>query len=279
LLSITPHVFSVPSLPFNISQNVSIGLESDLLTQQNVYCKLTYEDLSVKYSKLSYSSISDKKQVKCLLERNLNSTNVYFIDVALYMSPTATDSFILSTNNETYLIVPNLLHWRTKRFLNQSELDSTIVDYKIPSRNFDYKIQVKGDYQNPSSFADVNCSYTNGDYPNCALPLVYFEQVNMIPLKLNFTFFISHHYTKLFETISIDYLIYYKSIEFEMVKPFVVSHFERKYSNSTIVSVMKYQLNTKDFTYSLNGNLVLFNHSVIKYNVTIQTIDFPTFIN
>jgi hypothetical protein len=233
---------------------VTIGLESDLLTQQNVYCKLTFEDLSVKYSTLTYASVSDKKQVKCLLERNLNSINtVQFIDVALYMNPTPMDSFILSSNNETYLIVPNLLHWRTKRFLNQTELNSTVVDYQIPNRNFNYKIQVKGDYQNPSSFADVNCTYINGDYPKCNLPIVYFEQLNMVPLKLNFSLLISHPYTKLFETVSIDYLIYFTTIDFEMVKPFVVSHIERKYSNSTVVSVMKYQLNTKDFTFSLNG--------------------------
>jgi hypothetical protein len=240
------------NIPWNFTKTVNLTLESDLLTKENVYCKLTSDDLSVKYTKLTYNG--NTKNIQCSIERNITLNSVQFIDIEIYMNASFNYNFIASLNNQTYLMVPSLLKWKTNRFLNDKNLNVT-TDFQIPYRDFNYQVLIKGD---TNSSSNVSCLYNFGSFPNCVLPQTYLDSLNMVPLKLNLSLIILHSYTKEFDSVSIEYLIYYKSIEFEMVKPYIISHVERRFSPVKIISVLRYQLNVDLFSFYCNGLIHFF---------------------
>ena len=229
-------------------------MNTDLLTHSSVYCKFTGNDNSVQHSKVSYISSSNLKLIQCDLEKVLTSNTIQFIDIELWMEPSETHKFILSSNNETYLIIPNLLNWKSNRlmYLNDRFM---ILNYSIPYRKFNYEIKVIGNLNNYSS-SKLDCSFEFGSYPNCSFPITYLNELDFVPLMLNFTFHVSHNFTKLTDFTFIEYSIFYRDLSFEHLKPFLVSYYESKTSKIHSITNMNHQLNSNQYSFDLNGKII-----------------------
>eukprot|EP01080_Neovahlkampfia_damariscottae_P003710 gene3710-6599_t len=249
ILSVKPHVLILSSTPKSISKNLTFELKSDLLTSETVYCRFTKNGV-ISFSKLNYVFNSNLKEVYCPLIETISNKQVQYYDVQLWMTPSLSNQFILSSNNETYLIIPDLLHWKTKRLVNLKD-SFMIIDYFIPNGRINYEVKMIGNI-NGSSITSVNCDYQFGFNPNCSFPISYLDHLDYVPLKLNFTFHISHNYTKLSEFVSIDYLIYYRDLSIQHIKPFLVSHFERLYNPVRVISNVDVQLNRNQFSIFIN---------------------------
>jgi hypothetical protein len=254
--SVIPHLGTFSVVPNNISNKVNLYLENDLMTTSNIFCKLTTESLQVSYSKLNYVSLGNSKQVTCEINKTISTNVVQFVDIEIFMDLPSNFSFILSANNQTYLLSPSLLTWKQSRIVNTNNLN-VLLNFDIPERDFDYKLEMIPDIQNATN-STVSCLFFKGFNPTCNLSESYFDQLELLPLKLNFTYHISHTFTKVIQVLSVEYLIYYKSILIDSLKPFVVSSVEKKHFPMRIISSIRYHKFNHNFKYKCNSKFNIF---------------------
>jgi hypothetical protein len=230
--------------PKNLSSNVNLTLDNDLILIRNIYCKLTLDNSEISFSRLEYSKNGNQKHVTCKVNKNIISNNVQFLDIQLQMDFSSNFSFILTSNNQTYFYVPSLLNWRTKRIIDEDNLNVQL-NFNIPPREIQYKLEMITDIHNEST-KEVSCSFHWGYYPNCSLSLNYFDQLELLPLRLNFTLHLIHNNSKIDQIIFGEYLIYYKKVPIEHLKPFVISSIERKHLPVRMIA------NVETFKFNMN---------------------------
>jgi hypothetical protein len=227
-----------------LNSTVNLKTNSDLLTNRNVFCKFSFNNLT-KYSKVDYASSNNLREFKCDISVEITSNPVEYVDVELLMYGSSNYSFVLSSNNQTHLFVPQVLEWKTNRVFNSQNLTS-ILNFNIPLRDFNYRIEVFPDISNVS-LNQLNCNFDN--FPNCTFSFDYLNSLKYLPIKLNFTLHIVHNKTGASNSTSALYLIYYKSTNLEHLKPYVVSALETKYLETKFISnLLNYMLNPY-FTY------------------------------
>jgi hypothetical protein len=238
--SIIPHVTKYSTSKF-LNSTINLKTNSDLLTNRNVFCKFSSEN-STKYSKVEYVSSNNLREFKCVISVEILSNPVEFVDVELIMYGSSNYSFILSSNNETHLFVPNVVEWKTNRVFNPQNLTS-ILNFNIPSRDFNYRIEVFPDITNVS-LNPLDFIFERVNFPNCTFSYNYLNSLKYLPIKLNFALHIVHNKTGASNSTSALYLIYYQSANLEHLKPYVVSALETKYLETKFISnVLNYMLN------------------------------------
>jgi hypothetical protein len=250
--SIVPHLETYSVIPNKALADVNLTLRNDLLTTSNIYCKFTSENFEISYSKVEYTSSGSLKQVTCKIIKNITSESVQFVDVELFMNFSSINSFSLSSNNQSYFYIPSVLNWRTKRIIDPRNLNIQL-NFAIPPRYRVYKIDMMADIQQ-SSKVEVDCTFVQDSFPNCSLLLNYFDQLEYLPLKLNFSLRVTHNNTNIDQIVSVQHLIYYKPVPIEHVKPFLISSVERKYLPARIISnVQQFKFNPS-FKFKCNSN-------------------------
>jgi hypothetical protein len=243
--TVVPHLEKFTSVPMNLSKIVNLTLNGELILLRNVYCKLTLDNFEIFYTKLEYSQNGNLKLVTCKMMKNILSNDVQYLDIQLFMDFSSNHSFILSSNNQTYFYYPSVLNWGTSRIIDENNLN-VHLNFNIPPREIQYKLDMTTDIQNETK--DVSCSFTWGYYPNCSLSLNFFDQLEFLPLRLNFTLHMIHNYSKIDQTIFVEYLIYYKRVPIEHMKPFVISSIERKHLPLRMIAnveIFKFNMNFK----------------------------------
>eukprot|EP01080_Neovahlkampfia_damariscottae_P000518 gene518-8031_t len=246
IISISPHVLEFASAPFLLSKTITMNLKTDLLVKRTVFCKFTTNDGTISFSEVHFVSTFNSKQIYCLFTKNLSVNTVQHFDVQLFMQPSNSYEFILSSNNDTALILPNLIHWKTSRLVHLKD-SFIMLDFMIPNRKFIYEIHSMA-IINGSLSTMLSCTFDYFSSPNCTIPIDYLNNLKTVPLNLNFTYHISHKNSNITQYVSIDDVVYYQDIIFQHLKPFVVSPFERKYNPVRVISNVNYALNNEHFS-------------------------------
>jgi hypothetical protein len=232
------------------------------MNTRDLYCKLSSNALEISFSKVEYSSQGNFKAITCQMNKLVLNNSLQFVDIELHMN-LGNNSFTLSSNNQTYLFSQPLLSWKTRRMINPTNLN-ILLDFIIPARpDLQYKLEMIADIENATK-NEVSCVFPQGSFPNCNLDTNYFDNLEYLPLKLNFTYHIIHNFSKFDQTLNIDYLVYYKPIQIEHLKPFVISSLERKFHPARIIfNINRFKLNSNfklNSKFKCNGKFHLFNY-------------------
>jgi hypothetical protein len=249
LQSMIPHLTKY-SIYKNLSSKIILSTNLGLLSNRNVYCRI-FSDNGLKYSKIEYNS-NNQQDLSCQISHDVISNGVEIIDVELWMNSSSNYTFTLSSNNQSHLYIPSNLSWNSKRIIDPNNLNIAL-NYNIPFRNFNYRLGMNIDVSNETGYT-MNCVYENGRQPNCSFSFALLDNLKVVPLKLNFTFSVTHNYTKISQYVDVDYLVYYKTMNVEHLKPYVVSSPQTIYIESKFFSnIWNYQLNPY-FSYFCNSN-------------------------
>jgi hypothetical protein len=228
---------------------VKINLKSDLITIQNVYCKYTSND-GVQYSKVVYSDESNRN-VSCDIEKKTFSDSIEMVDIQLFMNSSQSLFFDLTFNNETYVFVKNNIPWKTKKIVDPNSL-STELNFNVPFRKqWKYQLNLWSDNVN-STMIVVNCIFISGLNPTCTLSSQYLNDLISIPSRLNFDLYIIQMQTNEIINIGVDFLDFYKTIEFQHIKPFYISYNERLNLPLRIIGNTLISLNSTNYQFACN---------------------------
>jgi hypothetical protein len=216
-------------------------LDIDILTVERTFCKVTTMDEGLKYFKVE---MINSKTIQCFIEKKLFTSIVDVFDIQLWVN--ASDSFELSSNNQSFLFVKEELKWNHQRVINP-EWKALTLNYMIPSRKFTYNVELIGFNES------LKCNFTYRTFVKCEIPLNYLKSIDSIPSNLQFKFLITSF--NITTNISIQYLTYYEFTSIQHLKPFMISYFEILNNPLRIISNTIRSLNSKSFQFLCNGNL------------------------
>jgi hypothetical protein len=230
-------------------RNIKIHLKDDLITSKNIYCKFTSND-GVGFSKASFVDYGNKN-ITCDIEKQNFLNNIEIIDVVLIVNASEPFVFELSSNNQSFMFVKNEITWISKKVIDTTSLSSTL-NIAIPSKSqFKYQMRMIADSNN-SNYVNVDCSYNFASNPICNLPKDYLTSLNFIPTKLKFQLAVSHVYSLESILVNVDFLTFYKKIEFQHMKPFYMSYIERLNYPLRIIGNTLTSLNSTDYQFICN---------------------------
>jgi hypothetical protein len=216
-----------------------MSLNIDMLTIEKAFCRVTSIDEEVKFFNVQ---IINTKTIECFIEKKIFNSSLDIFDIQIFVN--ASESFTLSSNNQSFLFVKEDLSWSHPRVFNP-ELKTLSLNYLIPLRNFTYNLELSG-------FNELlKCNFSSNFLVTCETPLDYLKSIESLPSNLHFKFKIKKfNFTT---TISVQYLIYYEFTAIQHLKPFMISYYERLNHPLRIISNTIRSLNFESFQFICNG--------------------------
>ena len=197
-----------------ITTKLQLKLQDNLLTNRSTFCQTTSSDDVVNFFPVNFIS---SKLIECDIIKTKYLNNIDIIDVKIIVN--ASEPFEVTSNNQTLLFVKENLKWKSKRVINPDDVLSSL-DFSIPNREFNYELKIIGFNET------LNCSYSIESNPNCYLPFNYFKTFKIIPMNIEFEFYIQDKNTNNLKKIQVDFMTYYEFTSIEHLKPFIISHSE-----------------------------------------------------
>jgi hypothetical protein len=225
-----------------------MSLDIDILTIEQTFCRVTSIDEEVKFFKVQ---MIHTKMIECFIEKKIFNSSLDIFDIQIFVN--SSESFILSSNNQSFLFVKEELSWSHQRVFNP-ELKTLTLNYLIPFRNFAYNLELSGFNES------LKCNFSSNSLVTCKTPLVYLKSIESLPSNLQYKFKITKF--NLTTSISVQYLTYYEFTAIQHLKPFMISYYERLNHPLRIISNSIRSLNFASFQFLCNGNNYYFNLQV-----------------
>eukprot|EP01080_Neovahlkampfia_damariscottae_P003601 gene3602-6336_t len=223
LLSISGHAEKFKTFEAK-ERTVRITLKDDLITNQNVFCKIISND-GISFSKV-YIDQNEGKNISCKIQKETFLNLIEIIDIGLFMNSSNVYFFDLSSNIQSYLFIKDDIKWKTSKVIEPNSLSTELI-FTVPNRiSFNYELNVISDHMNNQSNL-VSCDFILGLFVKCNLPKDYLELIQTIPTKLMFKLKIIQKYSIELIEVNVDFLYYYHETDFQHLKPHYISYNER----------------------------------------------------
>eukprot|EP01080_Neovahlkampfia_damariscottae_P009149 gene9149-1237_t len=206
-----------------ISKNITLEITGTLLTVKETYCRFQTIDEGVKYFPLQNLS-----KIQCTIEKNnfVSVLDVYDIDI--WINASSSYQISLTSKPESYLFVKQSIGWKSENLINSTILDPILNMNSIQRDTIKYEL-IMNSVEPTNSSTIVNCNYFN-TYPQCFLSHEYIENLNYVPLRMNFILNITHIPSSRSMMVGVHHLSYYRTLTIEHLKPFVIQLYQFQFS-------------------------------------------------
>jgi hypothetical protein len=234
-------------------RNVKLFLSDNLITTQSVYCQFTSNE-GVLYSKAEYI-LGSQRNISCEIQKNTFAQLVEVIDVQLWINSSDVFFFRISSNNQSYLFIKDNILWNTKKVIEPASL-ATELKFSPLRDQFKYELRMTADALEATTLL-IDCNFNLGMKVKCNLPKSYLESLKFVPIKLNFKFSVIHMFSNQRLEVNVDNLNYYRTIEFEHVKPYFISYNERLNYPLRMIGNTFSSLNSTNYQFLCNSKQIL----------------------
>jgi hypothetical protein len=225
----------------SLSSKIELNLGNGLLTNRSTFCRASTLLGDVKFFEIQQISMN---KVYCNFLKSSFPSDVDIFDVELWVNTTSIESFPLSSNTKTILVVKEEISWKSRRVVSP-ENPSMKLNFLVPMRLFDYSLEFSQYNQS------ISCNFTSGSYPTCILPLSFVKTISIIPSILKVSLYVKS-INEIIE-VKCEFLTYYELTEIQHLKPYLISYYERLNFPLRVVSNTLRSLNSNDFKFICNG--------------------------